>query len=137
MPRTEDLNRPFFDHRVLEIWGADDEIIDDPDLLEEESAQILDELELIKATPKPTVVRFKPFGVSLVWPLESSHLAIHTWPEAELKYAHFDVMSCGPRLDRLKDTVQNHFNPRYVVEDYQDMDHPERPKLFLAKTRLE
>jgi len=37
---------------------------------------------------------FEPSGVTLVYILSQSHLAIHTWPER--KTIHVDLLSCSP-----------------------------------------
>lgn len=36
---------------------------------------------------------FKPYGVTLVYVLSESHLAIHTWPER--KVLHIDLVTCS------------------------------------------
>lgn len=45
--------------------------------------------------------KFSPQGVSGVVIISESHLAIHTWPEEEFRFAAVDVFTCGERVDPL------------------------------------
>lgn len=38
--------------------------------------------------------RFSPYGSTIVFVLEESHLAIHSWPEHG--YIHCDIVTCAP-----------------------------------------
>lgn len=53
---------------------------------------------------------FSPYGITLVYVLSESHLAIHTWPER--KVLHIDLVTCS-RLDRreVEKAVKGVFNP--------------------------
>lgn len=52
---------------------------------------------------------FSPNGVSIVYILSASHLALHTWPEKG--FAHLDLISCTKDLsiDSLNKSVANNF----------------------------
>lgn len=65
--------------------------------------------------------RFSPTGVSVVYILSASHLALHTWPEEG--FAHLDLISCTNKLpiDQLKNSVIKNFKTENV-EVYQ-YDH--------------
>ena len=38
--------------------------------------------------------QFSPYGSTIVYVLEESHLAIHSWPE--FGYIHCDIVTCSP-----------------------------------------
>lgn len=42
---------------------------------------------------KTVAYRFEPIGLTLVYILSESHLAIHTWPEHKL--LHLDLVTCS------------------------------------------
>ncbi|MEM4641023.1 MAG: adenosylmethionine decarboxylase [Candidatus Pacearchaeota archaeon] len=42
---------------------------------------------------KELVYRFKPYGVTALYILKQSHIAIHTWPEKE--FVRVDIFSCS------------------------------------------
>lgn len=58
--------------------------------IEEIAYQIVEGLEL--KVVKTISHVFDPLGVTLVFILSQSHLAIHTWPEAGI--LHLDLVSC-------------------------------------------
>ena len=53
---------------------------------------------------------FTPYGLTLIYVLSESHLAIHTWPER--KVLHIDLVTCS-KLDRRKveRVIRDIFNP--------------------------
>lgn len=53
---------------------------------------------------------FSPYGLTLVYVLSESHLAIHTWPER--KVLHIDLVTCS-KLDRreVEGAIKSIFNP--------------------------
>lgn len=56
---------------------------------------------------------FKPQGVSVVFILRESHIAVHAWPEKN--YIHLDVVTCshgGLNALKLIDEVINIFKPQ-------------------------
>jgi S-adenosylmethionine decarboxylase proenzyme len=81
----------FARHLLCEYRGCDPRVLDDV-------ARIEALLRAAAAAAGATVVdarmrRFTPQGVSGVLVIEESHLAIHTWPEAD--YAAADLYTCG------------------------------------------
>lgn len=97
----------FKDHRIAQVWG-----ITDLDVLSNEVAlqgifeKICSDLELIVVNS--FVHKFKPYGISLVFILSQSHLAVHTWPEEG--YLHVDIFTCSrnTRLNFLKRTIKKY-----------------------------
>lgn len=62
---------------------------------------------------------FYPNGVSLIYVLSESHLAIHTWPE--LGIIHIDLVICTPRTQAefekaLKSAVTNYTTHSVTVK---------------------
>lgn len=58
---------------------------------------------------KTVVHRFNPIGLTLVYILSESHLAIHTWPEHKL--LHLDLVTCsGLEKDVMEKAVYESFS---------------------------
>ena len=83
--------KPAGTHILIDIWGADPEVLNDSSLLE----RILSEaasgagLSVLGAR----FASFSPQGASGAVLLSESHIAIHTWPEAG--FAAVDLFTCG------------------------------------------
>ena len=61
-------------------------------------------LKIVKSTSH----NYKPFGITLVFILSSSHLIIHTWEEFD--YLHLDLFCCNRiELNTIKNLVNNNF----------------------------
>jgi S-adenosylmethionine decarboxylase len=79
-------------HILIDLWGVPHRLLDDTAALEREL------VEAARAGGAHVVERrmhrFAPHGVSGVLILAESHLAVHTWPEAD--FAAVDVFTCGP-----------------------------------------
>jgi len=81
---------PVINHLILE--GVD---IDPKDL---DGKRLIDKLMSFCKEGGFHVVRtfkhgFVPQGISVVFVLEESHIAVHTWPER--KYMHMDIVTCS------------------------------------------
>ncbi len=81
----------FGTHLILDAWGADPGVLDDPGLLTEALKKAI-------AAGRATLInlcvhQFSPHGVTATATLEESHVAIHTWPE----HAYFaaDLFFCA------------------------------------------
>ncbi len=87
-------NRPFYVHLVGEI----DHLTADELKYEAIDAVFRDILAKIDVTViKDGFHEFPGGGLSIVYILSASHLAIHTWPEYE--FVHFDLITCSPEAD--------------------------------------
>jgi len=54
---------------------------------------------------------FIPYGVTLIYVLSESHLAIHTWPER--KVLHIDLVTCSDLNRReVESVIKEIFNPQ-------------------------
>lgn len=95
------------DHRIAQVWGVEDVLVlDSEEKLREVFNSICRELEL--KVVNRFVHKFSPEGISLIYVLSQSHLAVHTWPEAG--YLHVDVFTCSksPRLNFLKRIIRKY-----------------------------
>lgn len=71
--------------------------------------------------------QFKPFGVSCVYLLETSHISFHSWPEKN--YAALDVFSCDKNEKKVFEffkVVKESFEPKKVVKKVIKRDYYER-----------
>jgi S-adenosylmethionine decarboxylase len=78
-------------HLILDLYGCDQELLDDYEELER-----LLQVALNMAGAKILRVfgeKFQPQGVTLLALLAESHASIHSWPE--LGYAAIDLYTCG------------------------------------------
>ncbi|MFA6034766.1 MAG: adenosylmethionine decarboxylase [Myxococcota bacterium] len=83
--------KPAGTHILIDIWGANPDALNDPELLE----RILSDaasgagLNVLGAR----FAKFNPQGASGAVLLSESHIAIHTWPETG--FAAVDLFTCG------------------------------------------
>ena len=59
--------------------------------------------------------KFSPYGSTIVYVLEESHLAIHSWPEHG--YIHCDIVTCSPDnlpFSALKEFVDGALSPQHT-----------------------
>ncbi|MHC4512534.1 MAG: adenosylmethionine decarboxylase [Planctomycetota bacterium] len=81
----------FGTHVILDAWGADPALLNDPTLL---AAAIQSAITAGRATLIDMCVHeFSPQGVTATATLKESHIAIHTWPEHG--YAAADLFFCA------------------------------------------
>ncbi len=62
--------------------------------------------------------QFTPYGKSIVFVLEESHLAVHTWPEKG--YIHVDIVTCSKREEE----------SAKLVAEFKDIFHPTYTRLL-------
>lgn len=83
-------------------FGADAAILNDYDRLKEETKKLSEEAGLVPVAG--VWKRFEPQGVTGLMLLETSHVAIHTWPEDGTGY--ITVASCNPEV-KLTEPIEN------------------------------
>jgi S-adenosylmethionine decarboxylase proenzyme len=85
----------FNDTVLVEVFNVDFSLADSPSGLNRRLGKIL------KAANIPVIRKckyeFTPQGLSMVYILAASHLAIHTWPEKG--YLHLDLVTCTEETD--------------------------------------
>lgn len=105
--------RPVIFHRVAELHGIDSKLLNHQPTLLKALDRLAQDLQL--NVVKKFTHKFEPHGISIVWVLAESHLAIHTWPE--LGYLHFDIVSCAQEADlsNLPEALKNAFHPKSLT----------------------
>lgn len=93
------INRPYFQHFIIETQ-ATPENLNSLQWLKDKTENLLKQLEITTITN--IHYEFKPVGISLVFILSSSHIAIHTWPENG--YLHIDLVTCtkNPLINKIE-----------------------------------
>lgn len=111
------LNRPYFKHFVVELTEQSDNL-NSIDWLVQKIESLLADLKIKHI--KSTYHKFSPTGISLVYILSSSHVAIHTWPENN--YLHIDLVTCSQNkeLENMEAVVKSTFMNQEVVIHHLD-----------------
>lgn len=82
--------RPYFRHFVVELscsFKKANSLI----WIKKRVGLLIEKLEI--RTLKNTEYLFKPQGITLIYIISSSHLAVHTWPENN--YIHIELLTCS------------------------------------------
>ncbi|ADL68878.1 MULTISPECIES: adenosylmethionine decarboxylase [Thermoanaerobacterium] len=82
-------------HILAEIYGCDENVLDDCELIED--IMVKAAIEAGAEVREVAFHKFSPQGVSGVVVISESHITIHTWPE--LGYAAVDVFTCGNNVN--------------------------------------
>lgn len=100
-------DRPFFKHFVAEIYGVEFALADSPTFINKKMRKLLAvaKIPLLKSQKN----LFQPQGLSIVYILGASHLAVHTWPENG--YVHLDLLTCSEETDfgLFEDSLRHEF----------------------------
>jgi len=117
-----DKNIPVMHHTIIEVIVNDrNKIIDEN--LENQITSFCKTMNLNIVSNQS--YQFQPQGISSVFILEESHLAIHSWPERN--YIHIDMVTCtkeDTNLIKLLETLSNLFgkmNIRIISLKYYNM----------------
>lgn len=117
------MNRPFFRHFVIEL-RADPNDLNSIEWLKEKIELSLFNLKIKHI--KSLYHRFSPTGISLVYILSSSHIAVHSWPENN--YLHIDLITCSQNkeLENITNIIESAFNNRNFT--IQEINYYEKIK---------
>ncbi len=85
---------PYYLHGIGEISGLTTENLTF-ESINSSFSEILADLDI--NVIKSDYYEFPGGGLSIIYILSASHLAIHTWPE--LNFMHFDLITCSPKTD--------------------------------------
>ncbi len=98
--------KPYFRHFVVEINCPFDSG-NSVEWLEDHAVPLIESLKV--GIVGKTKHLFEPQGVTLIYILTSSHMAIHSWPEND--FLHIDLIICSERvtLDVFEDSIQKIF----------------------------
>ena len=90
--------KPVMNHKIIEVCGLDREILKDFNSIIPSIQKLIlkTDLKVLKIESH----NFSPQGVTALFILSSSHLAVHTWPE--YGYLHIDFLTCSPTLENLE-----------------------------------
>lgn len=105
--------RPVIFHRAAKLWGVDKGLLNHHERLQTALNLLAKDLKL--HVIKKFFHQFEPHGISIVWVIKESHLAIHTWPE--YGFLHFDIVSCAKEADLsyLPQALKNAFHPKSLT----------------------
>jgi len=108
-------SRPYFRHFVVEVECSFEEA-NSLKWIEEKANLLINKLGI--RTLKKIEHLFKPQGISQIYIISSSHMAIHTWPENN--YIHIELLTCSTnhQFDKFKDSVNEVFqNFKYHITE--------------------
>jgi len=99
-------------HALLDLYGCDRAVLDDPSFLQQVLHQAALDLEC--TVVQEVFHRFSPHGVSGVVVIAESHLAVHTWPEHG--FAAVDLFTCNAStaLSALSEILKKRFGASRV-----------------------
>lgn len=99
-------NKPYFRHFVVELECTFKEA-NSSDWIKTKIASLTSKLDI--RVFKGVEHLFQPQGISLLYIISSSHMAIHTWPENN--YMHIELLTCSrnKKLDNLDLIIQDIF----------------------------
>lgn len=83
-------NKPYFRHFVVELKCSFKEA-NSLDWVKTKIASLIDKLDI--KVLKNVEHLFQPQGISLLYIISSSHMAVHTWPEND--YIHIELLTCS------------------------------------------
>lgn len=86
--------RPYFDHLVIELYGVAEVNAQSVEWIDEQVRKLLGKFGIVVIDANAH--DFSP-GVSIVYILSASHMAVHSWPEK--RYLHLDLVSCSKDAD--------------------------------------
>jgi len=114
-------------HALLDLYGCDARILNDPAYLQQLLKQTA--LDLETTIVEEVFHTFAPHGVSGVIVIAESHLAIHTWPEHG--YAAVDLFTCSEttELSALADLLRERFHASHI-------EYTEKPRGLLPAERM-
>ncbi len=112
-------------HLLVELFGVKSELISK----KKDVKKVLDRA-ISKSKLKAISClyhQFKPFGVSCVYLLKSSHVSFHSWPEKS--YVALDVFSCDKNEKKVFEffkVVKDGFKPKRIIKKVIKRDYYER-----------
>ncbi len=108
-----DENIPIVRQWVLEGVGIHQDILNDEEKLARGADLLCEKLGL--TVVDRNIKRFEPQGLTLVYMLSESHIAMHSWPER--RYLHVDLVTCKKTkidIGEVCDIFDEHFGPSHA-----------------------
>jgi len=109
----EKYSRPYFRHFVIEL-NCPFEQANSLTWIKNRLGLFIEKLDIHEL--KNIHHMFKPQGISLVYIISSSHLAVHTWPENN--YIHIELLTCSKsqKLEKFEESIKEVFpNAQYKI----------------------
>ncbi len=103
---SKQIQKPYFKHFVVEI-NCQFDSGNSVEWLEARTIPLIESLRVgIVAKTKHI---FKPQGITLIYILTSSHMAVHSWPEND--FLHIDLIICSEKItfDVFKTSIKKTF----------------------------
>ncbi len=112
MNLVRELERAFFQHYIIELFGVPMEACVSIESLDDRAKRALDELKL--KIVSNSFYKFDPVGITITYVLATSHCSIHTWPE--INYIHVDLLTCTDTIDKIqvKKAMEKNFQPNKI-----------------------
>ena len=101
-PQETATERAVLTHVMLELYGVDAQLLNDPDKIGDALTGAAAAASL-HPLAEPVTYRYPGQGLTVFLPIRESHFAIHTYPEHG--YASVDIVSCAlaERAERARD----------------------------------
>lgn len=109
------IKTPYYRHFVVKLACKSD-LTNSIKKLEEKTSSFLESLDLVVL--KEVHFRFERQGMTLLFVLSSSHMAVHSWPEFD--FLHIDLIVCNEEvgLQKVKSSVKTVFeDSRFEVRE--------------------
>lgn len=107
MPNPQEIN---INHYIVQAWGINFDLLNGKQKFLKTATKMAGNLNL--TILNTFIHKFDPHGLSLIFVISQSHIAIHTWPE--FGYLHLDILTCSEDSDlgKLPEVFQKAFNPQ-------------------------
>ena len=118
------INRPYFRHFVIELTCADPKSLNSIEWIEQKTEHLLFNLRIKYL--KNFYHQFSPSGISLLYILSSSHIAIHSWPKKN--YLHIDLVTCSQNqeLKSISNIARSTFYDKNII--VQELNYYEKKR---------
>ncbi|NIR45681.1 MAG: adenosylmethionine decarboxylase [Gemmatimonadetes bacterium] len=123
-PPEAATERAVLTHVMLDMYGIDSELLNDPDRIGKLLTGAAAAASL-HPLAEPATYRYPRQGLTVFLPIRESHFAIHTYPE--YGYASVDIVSCAlaERAVRARDYVLDRLGPERHESDLIFRGFPE------------
>lgn len=125
--RENATGRAILTHMMLDMYGIDPDMLNDPNLI----GEVLNgaaHAATLHPLAEPAVYRYPGQGLTVFLPIRESHFAIHTYPE--YGFASADIVSCAmaKRARRAGDYVVDRLGAERVERDLVYRGYPDKAK---------
>jgi len=99
----------------------DEDLFSDESFVKKVFDEIVDKLKMTFI--EKLSFKFNPGGLSMIYLIAESHIAIHTWPEYKL--IDLEIVTCKEESDVMEGlkVAMKYFNPEKVESNYWEYNH--------------